>query len=104
MKDPNKPSVQKYNNILETFHLKQHIVKRTRMQKTLIDHIITNIPEKLTHRNVVLADEIRDHDLPYVILNIRKKNSKGVISIFVTKNASFVKISERFFRDSYECC
>ena len=97
MKEPNKPSVQKYNNILETFHLKQHIVKPTRMQKTLIDHIITNIPEKLTHRNVVLADEIRDHDLPYVIL-------KGVISIFVTKNASFVKISERFFRDSYECC
>ena len=43
------------------------------MQKTLIDHIITNILEKLIHQNVVLADEIGDHDLPYVILNIRKQ-------------------------------
>ena len=72
-KEPNKPSVKKYNNILETFHLKQHIIKPTRMQKTLIDHIIANIPEKLINQNVVLADEIGDHDLPYVILNIRKQ-------------------------------
>ena len=62
LKEPNKPSVKKYNNILETFHLKQHMVKPTRMRKTLIDHIITNIPKK-----------IGDHDLPYVILNIRKQ-------------------------------
>ena len=43
------------------------------MQKTLTDHIITNIPEKLIHQNVVLADKIGYHDLPYVILNIRKE-------------------------------
>ena len=43
------------------------------MQKPLIDHVITNIPEKLIHQNVVLADEIGDHDLSYVILNIRKQ-------------------------------
>ena len=49
-------------NILETFHLKKHIVKPTRMQNTLIDHIITNIPENLIHQNDVLADEIGDHD------------------------------------------
>ena len=40
------------------------------MQKKLIDHIITNIPEKRIHQNVALADEITDHDLPYFILNI----------------------------------
>ena len=70
LKEPNKPSVKKYINVLETFHLKQHIVKQTRMQKLLIDHIITNIPEKRIHQNVALADEITDHDLPYFILNI----------------------------------
>lgn len=43
------------------------------MQKTLTDYIITNIPEKLIHQNVVLADEIGDHDLPDVILNIKKQ-------------------------------
>ena len=67
LKEPNKPSAKKYNNILETLHLK-HIVKLTRMQKkTLTDHIITNIPEKLIHLNAVLADEIGNHSLPYVI-------------------------------------
>ena len=40
------------------------------MQKKLIDHIITNIPQKRIHQNVALADEISDHDLPYFILNI----------------------------------
>ena len=44
LKKPNKTSVKNYNDILETFHLKQHIVKPTRMQKTLINHITTNIP------------------------------------------------------------
>ena len=38
------------------------MVKPTRMQKSLIDHIITNITEKLAHQNVVLADKIGDHD------------------------------------------
>ena len=70
LKEPNKPSVKKYINVLETFHLKQHIVKQTRMQKLLIDHIITNIPEKRIHQNVALADKISGHDLPYTILNI----------------------------------
>ena len=72
LKEPNRPSVKKYN-ILETFHLKEHIAKPTKMQKTLINHIIMNIPEKLIHQNVVLADEIGDHDLPDLILNIRKQ-------------------------------
>ena len=48
---------KKYNNILETFHFKQHIAKWTRMQKTLTDHIITDILEKPIHQNVVVADK-----------------------------------------------
>ena len=43
------------------------------MQKTLTDHIMTNILEKLIHGNVVLADKIGYHDLPCVMLNIRKE-------------------------------
>ena len=35
---PDKPSVKKYSNIIKTFHLKQHILKHTRMQNTLTDH------------------------------------------------------------------
>ena len=76
LKERNKPAVKKYSSILETFHLKQHIAKPTRMQKTLIGHIVTNIPENLIHQNVVLADEIGDHNLPYdsrLLSNIRKQ-------------------------------
>ena len=70
LKEPSKTLVKKYENILETFHLKQHIVKPSRTQKALIDHI-TNIPEKLIHQSKVSADETGDHDLPYVISNVR---------------------------------
>ena len=94
LKEPNKPSVKKYNNILETLDLKQHIVKPTRMQKTLIDHIITNISEKLIHQNVVLADEIGDHDLPYVILNIRKQKFE--------KRCEYIRDEKRFDLSKYQ--
>ena len=33
----------------------------------------SNIPDKLVHQDVIPADDISDHDLPYVILNIRKQ-------------------------------
>ena len=97
LKEPNKPSVKKYINVLETFHLKQHIVKQTRMQKLLIDHIITNIPEKRIHQNVALADEITDHDLPYFILNIwKQKLKKRYEYICDEKRFHFFKYQEDF--------
>ena len=73
LKEPNKPSVKKYNDIIEIFLLKQHIVKQNRMQKTLIDIIITKIPENLIHQNLVSVDEVGNHKLPYIISNIRKQ-------------------------------
>ena len=45
----------------------------TRKNKTLIDHISTNLPEKVTHQNVIKTDEVSDHDLCYIIVNIRKQ-------------------------------
>ena len=50
----------------------QHITSATRKGKTLIDHISSNIPERLVHQGVIPADEISDHDLTYVIRNIKK--------------------------------
>ena len=60
-------------NILNTFDLTQHITKPTRKDRTLIDHISTNLPEKVIHQNVIKTDEISDHDLGYIIMNIRKQ-------------------------------
>ena len=62
-----------YSDTLSTFNLSQHIDKPTRKNVTLIDHISSNIPEKLVNHDVIPADDISDHDLPYVILNIRKQ-------------------------------
>ena len=59
------------------------MVKPTRMRKTLIDHIITNIPKK-----------IGDHDLPYVILNIRKQK--------FDKRYQYIRDEKRFDFSKYQ--
>ena len=41
--------------------------------KTLIDYICSNVPNKLIHNDVIYTDEISDHDTPLVILNIKKE-------------------------------
>ena len=73
---------------------KQHIVKQIRIEKTLINQIITNILEKLIHQNVVLADEIGNHDLPYVILNIRKQKFE--------KRYKYIRDKKRFDLSKYQ--
>ena len=66
-------STQRYKQILHSFSLKQHINKPTRKNKTLIDHICSNIPTKVVHSDVLHTDEISDHDMPYAILNVKKE-------------------------------
>ena len=39
----------------------------------MIDHVISTIPNGVIHHNIVLTEEISDHDAPYVIFNIRKE-------------------------------
>ena len=57
-------STLRYKNMLHTFSLHQHITKATRKNKTLIDHISSN---KSIYTNVLMTDEISDHDAPYRI-------------------------------------
>ena len=70
--EPTDPTVKKYTEVLQSFDLTQLVDKPTRLGKKLIDHIITNIPNKLISTDVLPTDEISDHDLPYAIMNIRK--------------------------------
>ena len=51
--------------------MQQLISYPTRKGKKLIDHIITNTSMKPICENVVPTDEISDHDMPFVILNIK---------------------------------
>ena len=65
---------RQYANILDSFNLIQHVTKPTRTTKssaTLIDHIITNMPQCVMHTDVLPCPLISDHDAPYCTLNIR---------------------------------
>ena len=59
-----------YNNILDSRHLFQVKAKPTR-NASLIDHFITNTPEKIKLNDVLLCCEISDHDGPYIGINAR---------------------------------
>ena len=66
-------STQLYKQILHSFSLKQYINKPTQKNKTLIDHIYSNIPTKVVHSDVLHTGDISDHDMPYTILNVKKE-------------------------------
>ena len=68
-----KESTKRYKNILHSFNLHQHITKPTKKGKSLIDHICSNVRNKLIHNDVTYTDEISDHDTPFVILNMKKE-------------------------------
>ena len=62
---------KRYIEVLETYDLNNHISKATRIGKTLIDHIISNIPaNKILHSDILPRPTISDHDVPYIIANM----------------------------------
>ena len=73
-----------YKNI-HSFNLHQHITKPTRKGKSLIDHICSNVPNKLIHNDAIYNDGISDHDTPFVILNIQKNVTTHVINALEMK-------------------
>ena len=68
-----KDSQKRYKEILSCYNLTQLLNKPTRKSKTLTDHIVTNIPNKLVLTDVLKTDEISDHSTPYVIMNVKKE-------------------------------
>ena len=68
-----KESQKRYKEILLCYNLTQIVNKPTRKRKTLIDHIVTNIPNKLLSTDVLDTDEISDQDTPYAIMNVKKE-------------------------------
>ena len=63
----------KLNSIYELYQLSQLINEPTRVTLTtssLIDHVVTNTPEKISHSGVVHTG-ISDHSLIYAIRKIR---------------------------------
>jgi hypothetical protein len=63
------PLTKQYLDILSTFDLTQYVKKATRITQTscttLIDHIISNNPKRITHTDVLPCSSVSDHDAPY---------------------------------------
>ena len=70
----NIPFTRQYLNILSSLNLHQHVTKPTRKTKnssTLIDHIISNSPERITFTHVLPCSLLSDHDAVYAFVNIK---------------------------------
>lgn len=71
------PFVSRYTGTLQSFNLTQHVSKPTRVtptSRTLIDHLISNDPQKISHTDVLPCPSISDHDAVYATVNVRVKN------------------------------
>ena len=53
---------RRYKDILHSFSLRQHITSPTRKSKTLIDHVISTLPDRVIHHDVLNTEEISDHE------------------------------------------
>ena len=54
----------------------QHINSPTSKSKTFIDHVVSTIPDRVIHHDVLNTEEISNHDTPYVIFNIKKEKNE----------------------------
>ena len=71
---PNKPTTSQYQDILSSLNLNQHVHKPTRTTdktSTLIDHIISNLSERISHTDVPPCPLVSDHDAVYATINIK---------------------------------
>ena len=58
--------VTRYSNTLDMFGL-----EKIRTSRTLIDHIITNYPMRISAIDVIPTSIVSDHDAPFACINVR---------------------------------
>ena len=71
---PNKPITSQYQDISSSLNLHQHVHNPTRTTdktSTLIDHIIPNLPVRISHTDVLPCPLVSDHDAVYATINIK---------------------------------
>ena len=97
---PEMSEVKRYNELLDSLNLKQMVTKATQVtktSKTLIDHIIPNVPKRITYTEVLPCPLVSDHDAPYACVNARiTRNTPRHI---LTRNEK--RFSETAFTDNF---
>ena len=61
-----------YSVTTHSLSLKQMVTKATRVtrtSKTMIDHMITNTPKRITYTEVSLCPLVSEHEAPYACVN-----------------------------------
>ena len=74
--DHRSAMVVQYKIMLGCLNLHQHVQQPTRVtmkSSTLIDHVLSNVPGRVTYTSVLPYSTISDHDAPYVCMNVRVK-------------------------------
>ena len=70
---PEMSEMKRYNELLDSLNLKQMVTKATRItrtSKTLINHIITNAPKRITYNEVLPRPLVSDRDAPFACVQI----------------------------------
>ena len=84
---------RQYTGMLKALNLHQHVSKPTRTTKnssTLIDHIISNSPPRVTFTDVLPCSHISDHDVPYACINIRVNRYEPQKRYFLLHHAEVI--------------
>ena len=90
---PENPITKQYSALLDVFNLTQRVIQPTRVtrhSKTLIDHIITNLPERVTHTGVIPCSIVSDHHFPVAYINVRVERFKSVYK-YIRNTRDFVE-------------
>ena len=98
--------LKKLNSLCELYQLTQLIDEPTRITATmfsLIDHVITNTPEKISHSGVVHTG-ISDHSLVFAIRKIRiiQKKENNAYEIRNMKNFEEIKFLNDLLSQHWE--
>ena len=74
MLQPSNNLTKQYQSILDVFGIQQMVnqpTRVTRTSRTLIDHIVTNYPQNITHTGIITCSIVSDHDAVFACVNAR---------------------------------
>ena len=75
--DRHSAIVVQYKNMLDSYSLHRHVKVPTCItskSSMLIDHTVSNVPNRVTYTNVLPCPTVSDHDAPYVCRNVHVKH------------------------------
>ena len=94
---PSNNLTEQYQSILDVFGIQQMVNQPTRVTRTLVDHIVTNYLQNITHTGIIPCSIICDHDAVFACINTRVvRFQPRYKDIRIDKN-----FDENFFREDF---